>query len=212
MKFNINENIKPNLPIEIKTGESNTNSTQWFLSHLMKSKSEYQPFFGELLFIAETAITLPVSNAWPERGASALKIVKNRCRSRLQNDILEAMLHVKINGPSLGSPKMESLVKQAVETWLSQKNRKKLPSRQHALLTTTEVPLPEHIPKEVVDVSIQAVAFEDDVVSMQADAVEENALYEVQHQVEEVSTLLDISTRLPDSEDYDSAFESDSDF
>ena len=212
MKFNINENIKPNLPIEIKTGESNTNSTQWFLSHLMKSKSEYQPFFGELLFIAEAAITLPVSNAWPERGASALKIVKNRCRSRLRNDMLEAMLHVKINGPSLGSPKMESLVKQAVETWLSQKNRKKLPSRQHALLTTTEVPLPEHIPKEVVDVSIQTVAFEDDVVSMQADAVEENALYEVQHQVEEVSTLLDISTRLPDSEDYDSAFESDSDF
>ena len=54
--------------------------------------------------------------------------------------------------------------------------------------------------------------FEDDVVSMQADAVVENALYEVQHQVEEVSTLLDISTRLPDSEDYDSAFESDFDF
>lgn len=212
MKFKINENIKPNLPIEIKTGESNTNSTQWNLSHLMKSKSEYQSFFGELLFIAEAAITLPVSNSWPEGGASALKIVKNRCRSRLRNYMLEAMLHVKINGPSLGSPKMESLVKQAVETWLSQKNRKKLPSRQHALLTTTEVPLPQHIPKEVVDVSFQTVAFGDDVVSMQADAVEENALYEVQHQVEEVSTLLDISTRLPDSEDYDSAFESDSDF
>ena len=67
MKFNINENIKPNIPIEIKTGTSNTTSTQWFLSHLMKSKSEYQPFFGELLLIAEAAITLPVSNAWPER-------------------------------------------------------------------------------------------------------------------------------------------------
>ena len=41
MKFNINENIKPNIPIEIKTGTSNTTSTQSFLSHLMKSKSEY---------------------------------------------------------------------------------------------------------------------------------------------------------------------------
>ena len=138
IKVNINENIKPNIPIEIKTGTSNTTSTQWFLSHLMKSKSEYQPFFGELLLIAEAAITLPVSNAWPERGASALKVVKNRCRSRLQNDMLEAMLHVKINGPALGSPKMESLLKQAVEKWLSRKNRKKLPSRQHALLNTTE--------------------------------------------------------------------------
>ena len=123
------------------------------------------------------------------------------------------MLHVKINAPALGSPKMESLVKQAVEAWLSKKNRKKLPSRQHALLTTTEVPLPLHIPKEVADVSIQTVAVEeDDVVSIQADTVEENALYEVQHQVDEVSTLLDISTGLPDGEDYDSAFESDSDF
>ena len=60
--------------------------------------------------MAETAITLPVSNAWPERGASALKIVKNRCRSHLQNDMLEEMLHVKINGPALGSSKMVSLV------------------------------------------------------------------------------------------------------
>ena len=151
MKFNINENIKPNIPIEIKTGTSNTTSTQWFLSHLMKSKSEYQPLFGELLLIAEPAVTLPVSTAWPERGASALKIVKNSCRSRLQNDMLEAMFHVKINGPALGSPKMESLLKQAVEKWLSKKNRKKLPSTQHALLTTTEAPLPVHIPKEVAD-------------------------------------------------------------
>ena len=126
------------------------------------------------------------------------------------------MLHVKISGPALGSPKMEFLLKQAVEKWLGRKNRKKLPSRQHTLLTTTEAPpeapLPVHIPKEVADVSIQTVAVEDDVISIQADAVEENALYEVQHQVEEVSTLLDISTGLPDSEDYDSAFESDSDF
>ena len=125
--------------------------------------------------------------------------------------MLEGMLHVKINGPALGSPEMESLVKQAVETWLNKKNRKKLPSRQHALLTTTDAPLPVHIAKEVADVSIQTVAVED-VISIQADTVEENALYEVQHQVEEVSTLLDIPTGLPDSEDYDSAFESDSDF
>ena len=200
MKFNINDNIKPNIPIEIKTGKSSTTSTQWFLSQLMKAKSEYQPFFGELLLIAEAAITLPVSNAWPERGASALKIVKNRCRSRLQNDMLEAMLHVKINGPALGSPKMASLVTQAVQSWLDKKNRKKLPSRQGPLHTATEAPLPVNSPKEVADVSVQT------------DVVEENAIQEIEHEVEEVSTLLDISPVLPDSDDYDSAFESDTDF
>ena len=93
MKFNIYDKIKPNIPIAIKTGKSSTTSTQWFPSQLMKAKSEYQPFFGELLLIADAAITLPVSNAWPERGASALKIVKNRCRSHLQNDMFEVMLH-----------------------------------------------------------------------------------------------------------------------
>ena len=108
MKFNINENIKPNIPDEIKMGKSGTTSTQWFLNQLVRAKSEYQPFFGELLLIAEAAITLPVSNAWPERGASALKIVKNRCRSRLHNDMLESMLHIKINGPAVGNPKMAS--------------------------------------------------------------------------------------------------------
>jgi len=87
----------------------------------MKLKSEYQLFFGELLFIAEAAITFPVE--WPERRASVLKIVKTRFRSRLQNDIIEAMLHVKINGPGMESPKMESLVKESVKTCLSKKLR-----------------------------------------------------------------------------------------
>jgi len=200
MKFNINDNIKPNIPFEIKTGKSSTTSTQWFLSQLMKAKSEYQPFFGEPLLTAEAAITLPVSNAWPERGASALKIVKNQCRIHLQNDMLEAMLHAKINGPALGSPKMVSLVTQAVQSWLDKKNRKKLPSRQGPLHTATEAPLPVNNPREVADVSVQT------------DMVGENTIQEIEHEVEEVSTLLDISPVLPDSDDYNSAFESDTDF
>ena len=78
--------------------------------------------------------------------------------------MLEAMLHVKINGPALGSPKMASLVTQAVQSWLDKKNRKKLPSRQGPLHTATEAPLPVNSPKEVADVSVQT------------DVVEENAI------------------------------------
>ena len=78
-----------------------------------------------------------------------------------------------------------------------QKKQKEAPKQttcpSHCHRSSPEAPLPVHIPKEVADVSIQTVA----------DAVEENALYEVQHQVEEVSTLLDISIGLPDSKDYD---------
>ena len=36
---------------------------------------------------------------------------------------------------------------------------------------------------------------------------EENAIQEVEHEVEEVSTLLDISPEVPDNDDYNSAFE-----
>jgi len=123
MKFNNNENIKPNIPNEIKTEKSSTNSTQWFPNQLMEAKSDHQAFLGELLLIAEVAITLPVSNAWRERSASVLKTVKNRCKNRLHNNMLETMLHVKINGPLLGSPSMVSLVNRAVQTWLDKKNR-----------------------------------------------------------------------------------------
>ena len=58
------------------------------------------PFFGTLLDLTEIALTIPVTNAWPERDASAMKPVKSRCRSSLQNDTLEAaLLMVLINGP-----------------------------------------------------------------------------------------------------------------
>ena len=72
-------------------------------------------------------------------------------------------------------------------------------SRQGPLHTATEAPFPVNNPKEVADVSVQT------------DMVEENAIQEIEHKVE-VSTLLDISPVLPDSDDYDSAFESDIDF
>ena len=42
MKFNVNEKIEPNIPIEIKAGKSNTTSTQWLLSHLRAHASIYR--------------------------------------------------------------------------------------------------------------------------------------------------------------------------
>ena len=95
---------------------------------------------------------------------------------------------------------MVSLVTRAVQSWLDEKNKKKLPSRQGPLHTATEAPFPVNNPKEVADVSVQT------------DMVEENAIQEIEHEIEEVSTLLDILPVLPDSDDYDSVFESDIDF
>ena len=43
---------------------------------------------------------LPVTNAWRERGASAVKRVKSRMWSTMKNDLLNSLLHLSINGPS----------------------------------------------------------------------------------------------------------------
>ncbi|PFX24753.1 hypothetical protein AWC38_SpisGene10654 [Stylophora pistillata] len=64
-------------------------------------------------------------NAWPERGASAVKNVKTRLRSRLQNDMLRAILAVGINGPGVQS--CLPVVKEAARVWLEAKERRKLP-------------------------------------------------------------------------------------
>lgn len=123
-KYHINENIKAAIPEEVRNGKSGS-STAWFLFQLMNNKVNYQPFFGMLLHIAEVALTLPVSNAWPERGASAMKLVKTRCRNSLQNDMLESLLMVLINGPSMKD--CGQVVKLAVKMWLGERKGKSFP-------------------------------------------------------------------------------------
>ena len=78
-----------------------------------------------LLYIAEVVVSWLVSNAWPERGASAAKNVKTGLRSRLQNDMLQAILAVGINGPDVQS--YLPVVKEAVRVWLEAKQGRKLP-------------------------------------------------------------------------------------
>ena len=94
--------------------------------NIAHNKAKYLPFFENMIVIAEIALTLPVSNAWQERGASVLKLVKSRLRSRLKNDMLQCLLHVKINGPDVLSPDAKTIIKMAADEFLSMKKRKKV--------------------------------------------------------------------------------------
>lgn len=78
MKYHVNENVKKAVPQEVRNG-TNDSSTASFLSQLMKIKVNYQPSFTMVLQIAENAL----DTAWPERGASAMKLVKTRCGNSL---------------------------------------------------------------------------------------------------------------------------------
>ena len=96
--------------------------------------------------IAEVAAVLPVSNAWPERGNSTLKLIKTRLRSSMKNDMLSAIMHVSINGPS--SDECTPLVKKAVKAWLARKSRRKIQSTTVTKVVQLQASLVETDPAE----------------------------------------------------------------
>ena len=90
--------------------------TDWCLKRLLYLK-DLLPFNLPLVaHEANAVVSLPVSNAWPERGASSLKLVKTRLRSRMQNDMLNTRLHILINGPTVGSKPFEDLIDSSVSS------------------------------------------------------------------------------------------------
>ena len=100
-------------------------SSTFFMSFMLKNKGIFHPsMFEELLFVAEVGLSLPCSNAWPERGGSVINITKTKFRNRLSNEMLNALMQVSVNAPE--SVKCNEVVKSAVANWLKQKPRKKL--------------------------------------------------------------------------------------
>ena len=81
----------------------------------------YQYFFPGMLCVAEVCLSLPVSNAWPERGVSAINRIKTRMRSRIKDDMLEALMQVSINGSKL--KECTGVVKESVQQWLKKLGR-----------------------------------------------------------------------------------------
>lgn len=67
-KYNILQ-LKDEVPNHILHPPKNKNltPTEWALQHMLSSRTTYQHFILHLLYIAEVCLSLPVSNAWPER-------------------------------------------------------------------------------------------------------------------------------------------------
>ena len=119
-KYNLLQ-LKSEIPKDILHPPKNQNllsvtPTEWALHQMLSQHSTYQYFMPGLLQIAEVCLSLPISNAWPERGVSAVKRLKTRLRSRIRNDMLQALMQVPINGPNIG--KCEAVIKTAVKKWM----------------------------------------------------------------------------------------------
>ncbi|CAC5381649.1 unnamed protein product [Mytilus coruscus] len=97
---------------EIQRDKQEGTPTEYTLQRIIQLKSQQGYIFPKLAKIAAVILSLPVSNAWPERGASAVKRVKTRMRNRLKNTMLSALLQVTVNGPPVHDS--EKLIKQCV--------------------------------------------------------------------------------------------------
>ena len=142
---------KDELPRDIKEGKAATTSTTWTL-HRMTRQPSFCHFFPLLFSLAERCLSIPVSNAWPDRGASALKHVKPRLRNRLKNEMLQALLQVSINGPAVESDACANIIQSAMAAWNRAKKRRNIPlSRGTTAVTQVQV-----AQVQVADAAVQA--------------------------------------------------------
>ncbi|EDO32464.1 predicted protein [Nematostella vectensis] len=110
-------------PEALPTPQSSLFSSYGSDKRIIELKTFYGHVYPLLVHIAKVALVLPLSNAWPERGASKVKLIKNRLRTRLGGEMLNALLCMSINGPPVNSPESHSMLTSAVETWFLQKKR-----------------------------------------------------------------------------------------
>ena len=131
--------------------------------------------FGKVIQQAKIACITPVTNAWPERSASATKRIKSRTRSTMRNGFLNALLQIFINGPEMNSSNADKLTEKASlkfqQTW-----RNKKPNRL-VVKTTMKV------------ASTQTVDVEADETSV--DQLEENLEQSLEKTSEEYYLLTD---------------------
>ena len=182
--------------------------TDWVLHHMLSNQSTYSHFVPELLCLAEVCMSLPVSNAWPEREASAVKRLKTRLRSSLKGDMLESLMHITINGPEV--QECESLVKNAVKKWHEVKARRKIAKSIPASATSSNCPTVSNAAVQVDMLPPLALDVPEQVNAM-GDGIGVEDLEKEVNSVISALKLPDISDMDDSHSDYDSDFESDSD-
>lgn len=162
-------------------------------------RATYQHFVPGLLYLAELCLSLPVSNAWPERGASAVKRIKTRMRSRLKNDMLGALLHITLNGPAV--KESDQLIQATVKEWIRIKPRRKIAKRKEAGRVTFS------------DASVQADFNPPSTPILQLNTSEDEDMEDHQIDIleEEVNAALK-AVNLPQPENSDGDSDYDSDF
>ena len=110
-------------------------SSEWTLEHILNAyQGEVE--FPSVVQFAKIAAIVPVTNAWPERGVSAVKRIKTRTHSSMKTDLLNGLLHISINGPPVNSKEADNLIMRVVDKYVNQRHYK-APTIYTAVTTTS---------------------------------------------------------------------------
>ena len=96
-------------------------ATEWSLRYIVNNYQGQE--FCLIIKYAKIAITVPVTNAWPERRANSVKRIKSRLRSTMKIDLLNALLMISMNVPTNYSKEALLIIKKATERYQSSKRR-----------------------------------------------------------------------------------------
>lgn len=88
------------VPSAVLWGKDDLSPTESTLRKVVKGQVARGINFPQFVDAAQICLTQPMSNAVVEQGASAVKRVKTRLRSRLKNDMMASLLHISLIGPN----------------------------------------------------------------------------------------------------------------
>ena len=98
--------------------ENETND-HWMVTQYIVNNYQVQKFSLTIKY-AKIAITVPVTNVWPERRASAVKRIQSWL-STMKKDVLNAFLMISMNGPTNNSKEATLIIQKATERYQSSK-------------------------------------------------------------------------------------------
>ena len=167
-------------------------ATEWTLKQIVQRFSN-NPEYGCITYYAKLALVIPATNAWPERGASAVKRIKSRMRSRMKMDLLNGLLHISINGPSYHSQEAKNLIVRAAQLYnVSTRHRK-----------------PQH--SKYLRASNPSIGIQTEEINLVEEAIEHARVLERNLAKEISAEHLRTNFELADSEDDDDGEDDDSD-
>ena len=164
------------VPSTVLRGNDDLSPTEFILRKVVKEQASHRINFPHIVDAAQICLTQPMSNA-VERGASAVKRVKTRLRSRLKNDMFSSLLQITLNGPSHQSEECKTMLTEATKVWRKTHFRnlpsvRKLPmvggSDQEASLYHPAAKVDIGVQVELQDALPASQAGEDNEVSVEA--------------------------------------------